>query len=197
MLESLWVLLNQHGFVEQAMITSAPPPNAIQGPEVVTDMAQLYELGFYKVGEEWAQVGPRPSADHSLDQINKAWFVDIEAMKQAKRDQINRARWEANSSSFTFAGKQIAADRLSRSDIDGVSNEVALTGNLPSSFPNAWKAIDNTYVSIPDVATWVAFVQAMVAQGSANFAHAQQLKAQLDSATTMEQVAAIQWGPSE
>ena len=36
-------------------------------------------------------------------------------------------------------------------------------------------------------------LRAMVAQGAANFMHAQQLKTQLAAATTAEEVAAIVW----
>lgn len=70
---------------------------------------------------------------------------------------------------------------------------VALYGALPPGFPGAWKAVDNTYLPIANVDAWKVFYTAMVAQGAANFAHAQELKAQLAAATTPEAVAAIVW----
>jgi hypothetical protein len=117
----------------------------------------------------------------------------LDAVKMRKNAEINAARLAANRTTFVFAGKDISCDELSRSDIDGVNGIVALTAALPPGFPNAWKALDNTYVSIPDVATWTAFYAAMVAKGTENFAHSQQLKAQLEAATTHAQVEAIQW----
>lgn len=117
----------------------------------------------------------------------------LEALKARKNAEINAARLRANRSTFTFQGKAIACDELSRSDIDGVQAKVARTGALPTGFPGAWKAADNTYVLIPDATTWDNFFDAMVAQGTANFMHSEQLKAQLAAAETPEEVEAIVW----
>jgi len=114
-----------------------------------------------------------------------------EQAKYEKNAAINAARMAANQSHFTFQGKQIAADQLSRSDIDAMHGAVLMLGGLPAGFPGAWKTKDNSYVPIPDVATWGAFYGAMVAQGSANFANSQALKAQIAAATTPEEVEAV------
>lgn len=112
-------------------------------------------------------------------------------MKAAKNAAINAARLLANESFFTFAGKQIAVDRMSRSDIDATHGAVLMLGAMPGGWPGAWKTADNSYVAIPDVATWGSFYGAMVAQGIANFAHSQALKAQLAAAATPEEVEAV------
>lgn len=115
--------------------------------------------------------------------------------KVRKDQEINTSRLKANQGTFVYAGHEIQCDKLSRGDIDGVCDEVALTGSLPAAFPGAWKTKVNTvWVPIPDVATWTLFVQAMVAQGSANFAHSQALKTLVAAATTVEEVDAVQWG---
>lgn len=110
-----------------------------------------------------------------------------------KNLEINEARWKANTTSFQFNGKDIACDPLSRSDIDAVQAIVSRFDALPLNFPGAWKAMDNQYVLIPDVATWDAFFGAMVATGQANFMHSQTLKSALASATTVEEVNEIHW----
>jgi len=117
----------------------------------------------------------------------------MDNLKADKNSEINAARAAANSSSFTHDGHQFACDALSRSDIDGITGYVALNDAFPPAFPGAWKAIDNSYYPLPDVAAWKGFLAAMVAAGSANFAHAQQLKQALADATTPEAVAAIAW----
>ncbi|MDP3228530.1 MAG: DUF4376 domain-containing protein [Acidovorax sp.] len=117
----------------------------------------------------------------------------LATLKAEKNNEINAARMTANFTSFTHGGKLIACDALSRSDIDGTNGYVALNGALPAGWPGGWKAIDNTYLVIADVAAWKAFYASMFATGNANFAHAQQLKATLAAATTAEQVAAIVW----
>lgn len=119
--------------------------------------------------------------------------VPLAELKADKNAEINAARLAANFSTFTHAGKTIACDQLSRSDIDGTNGFVALYGALPPGWPGGWKAVDNSYVPIATVNDWKAFYSSMFAAGNANFAKAQALKAQLDAATTAEQVAAIAW----
>lgn len=114
-------------------------------------------------------------------------------LKTAKNMQINEWRALANQTHFTHTGKQIACDPLSRSDIDAVAASIALTGAFPASFPGAWKAMDNSYVLLPDVAAFKALYSSMTAQGTANFAHSQALKTTLAAATTAAQVDAITW----
>lgn len=118
----------------------------------------------------------------------------LEKAKASKNAAINAARMSANTSSFTHAGKAFSCDRLSRSDIDGVNGLVSIINSLPPGWPGAWKAVDNTYHLIPDVTAWVAFYGAMVATGTAHFAHSQALKALLVNAGTPAEVAEIHWG---
>jgi hypothetical protein len=127
--------------------------------------------------------------DWSAQEIAQA----LDAAKAAKNAEINEARATANRTSFAYAGKAIACDALSRGDIDGTNGYIALYGAMPPGFPGGWKAIDNTYVAIPDVDTWKAFYTAMFAQGAANFAKSQTLKAALAAAATTSEVAAINW----
>jgi hypothetical protein len=113
--------------------------------------------------------------------------------KSTKNTEINRWRATANTGTFTHLGKVFACDDLSRSDIDGVAGNIALTGAFPIGFPGAWKAVDNTYITLADVAAFKAMYAAMTAQGAANFNHSQDLKTALAVATTPAAVAAIVW----
>lgn len=117
----------------------------------------------------------------------------FDELKAAKNTEINLARATANTSTFTHDDKAFSCDALSRSDIDGVNGYAALYGALPPAFPGAWKAADNSYYPIADLAAWKAFYASMVATGAANFTHAQTLKAQLAAAITPDAVAAIVW----
>lgn len=119
--------------------------------------------------------------------------AQLAAAKIAKNLQINAWRMAANQTSFTHDGKTIACDGLSRSDIDAVAGSISLTDSFPPGFPGAWKAIDNSYLQLPDVAAFKAMYASMTQQGTANFAHSQALKAALAQATTVEQVNAITW----
>jgi len=119
--------------------------------------------------------------------------VDIENLRVRKNDEINTARAAANLSTFPHAGWQFACDALSRSDIDGVANHVALFGAFPKGFLGGWKAVDNTLMPMPDVDAFRAMYASMTAQGAENFIRSQNLKAELENASTAEEIAAITW----
>lgn len=162
-------------------------------------LAGSFAWGQYRVSNgQPVEFPEKPSERYQWDWTTQAW-ADPRTLAQAKvekNDEINRARAAANSSTFSYGGKTISVDALSRSDIDGANGIISLTGALPGGWPGAWKAVDNTYVLIPDIATWTAFYAAMVTQGTANFAYSQQLKATLAAATTIAEVDAITWSPT-
>lgn len=118
---------------------------------------------------------------------------NLAAAKIAKNAQINEWRAQANQTSFTHSGKQIACDALSRSDIDAVAGSIALSGAFPVGFPGAWKAMDNTYLMLPDVDAFKAMYASMTLQGTINFGQSQTLKTALAAATTIAEVNAIAW----
>jgi hypothetical protein len=119
--------------------------------------------------------------------------VDLAPAKAAKNQLINEWRLAANQTTFPYAGKLIACDALSRSDIDAVAGSVGLSGEFRPGFPGAWKAVDNSYVALPNIAAFKAMYAAMVDQGTANFMHSQTLKAALAAAETIEQIDEIVW----
>lgn len=120
-------------------------------------------------------------------------MASLDDLREAKKIEINKCRELANTTYFEFQNKQIACDALAWKDILSANCYVALTGQMPEDWPGGWKTVDNSYVAIPDVATWTQFIGAMVSRGTAHFHHAQQLKALLGAAETPEQIAAITW----
>lgn len=118
---------------------------------------------------------------------------NIDDIRTSKNAQINTWRALANQSTFTHLGKTIACDALSRSDIDAVAGSIALNSAFPAGFPNAWKAVDNTYLMLPDIDAFKAMYNSMTLQGTVNFGHSQDLKLALASATTIEQINLIEW----
>lgn len=171
-------LIIKDGVVVNSIVATAAEAQAVY-PD-----ATCIESAVGGIGWQWDgfQITPPPGP-----------VVPLAELKAAKNAEINAARLAANFSTFTHAGKLIACDQLSRSDIDGTNGFVSLYGSMPPGWPGGWKAVDNTYVSIADVAAWKAFYSSMFAAGNANFAKAQALKTQLDAATTAEQIAAIAW----
>ena len=141
------------------------------------------EYQFSVIGDATIEdyVAPAPSAEV------------IAAAKVAKNLQINVWRGAANQTFFTHAGKQIACDALSRSDIDAVAGSIALNGTFPVGFPGAWKAMDNSYIVLADVAAFKSMYASMTVQGTVNFGQSQSLKATLAAATTLAQIDAVVW----
>jgi len=117
----------------------------------------------------------------------------LDELRAAKNAEINAWRASANLSTFPYAGKLFSCDTVSRSDIDGVANHIGLFGTFPDGFPGAWRALDNSMHPLPDVDAFRALFAGMAAQGTENFNYSQRLKAQLDLATTSEEIAAIVW----
>jgi hypothetical protein len=137
---------------------------------------------FSEIIDAWNALTPPPPEPPTLAEL-----------KSLKNAEINTARLNANQTYFLYQGHQVACDPLSRSDIDGINGYVATRGEMPPNWVGGWKAIDNSIIFIPDVPTWNAFYDSMIAQGQANFAKSEGLKAQLAAATTAEQVSAINW----
>nr|WP_314862059.1 DUF4376 domain-containing protein [uncultured Undibacterium sp.] len=128
--------------------------------------------------------------------IDPSWIepvIDLAPIKAAKNLQINEWRSNANLTSFTHAGKRIACDALSRSDIEGVAGNISLLGAFPAGFPNAWKAMDNTYILLPTIAAFKDMYASMTAQGTINFGHSQDLKLALANAETAQEIDDIKW----
>lgn len=175
---------------ESAREANADPMyvNAVDIP--FSDAVPDPRTGLYSLLMEsplFANTNAEPAQEDSPDDST------LVAIKARKNIEINRARLDANSTSFPFRGHDIAYDRTAQMDIAGVNGKVTLTDSFPDGWPGGWKTVDNSYVAIPDVATWIEFYDAMVNQGSANFAHAQALKGLLIAATTVEEVEAISW----
>jgi hypothetical protein len=53
--------------------------------------------------------------------------------------------------------------------------------------------LDNSYIPLPTVEDFAPLYSAFTQRGSLNFMHAQDLKAAVAAATTVEQVAAVVW----
>ncbi len=160
-------------------------------PPSVTSTQKLVSTGFVQDGQQrWVQ---QWSVVNKTSDELAADAVMLTQAKMTKNLQINDWREAANFTTFPYGGKLVACDSLSRSDIDGVANNISLMNAFPAGFPNAWKFTDNTYTSIPDIATFKVMYSAMTAQGTANFSHSQALKTTLAAATTLAQVDAIVW----
>lgn len=168
-------------------------------PTPIDPVSVMHEIDPPAWGSGWPAAGSvhLPTATSVLTFIGGAFgsreAASLADLRQAKVNQINAAHMLANVTSFTFMGKEIQANAHSMQQIQITDLGIRRRGGLRANWQGAWKTLDNGHVLIPDLATWNAFMDAIEDTGSANFAKAQALKAQLASATTSEQVAAITW----
>lgn len=191
-----YVIYKENGQIVSSVSCLQTAPDSVEeGCLILEDTFCSIASDYYVLNGELTPFPAKPVGKYLFNYATQIW-EDSRSLGDAKLSKgvyINRARALANQTSFTYLGKQVACDALSRSDIDGVNGEVSLTGQLPANWPGGWKCMDNTYVAIADVATWVQFYQAMTAQGTANFSKAQQLKAAVASSTTIVEVDAVVW----
>lgn len=145
--------------------------------------------GFYEALKNYAPFAGRAVVDVVDDSLD----LDLDVAKAMKNTEINSARLAANTGSFAYLGKQIACDTLSRGDIDGANGYISLMGAFPDSWIGAWKAVDNSFISITTIDEWKSLYAAMVDQGAKNFAHSEALKKMVADATTTDQVMAVSW----
>lgn len=178
------------------------------GPAIITD-DMISDLGFSQVTMTLPQFDSVHQVANELPpkliegDWTQQWEItdlnddqvaaNLGAAVSAKNSGINAARLSANFSSFSYAGKLIACDTLSRSDIDGANGYISLFGTLPPDWLGGWKAVDNSYVPITTVDEWKAFFKAMYDQGITNFKHSQALKDRLTKAKTASDIDAIIW----
>jgi Domain of unknown function (DUF4376) len=150
---------------------------------------------FYVSNGEPVSMPTQPTPNHIFNWTTKEWYDPrtLADLKDLATQRINKAWDLASQSGFSYQDKLFATDASSRSDIDGINGYVALYDNFPQGWVGAWKSRDGSYLPIPTVADWKAFYSAMVTAGLSNFTKAQQLKAQISQATTLEQLELIQW----
>ena len=162
------------------------PPNPF--PEGPYEYFEIPELEFDQ---------PRPTKTCKLKWVegSRVWvetsnLMDFKAQRQA---EITQAKIEANADHFIFQGKKIAVDEAGFKEMQSICSWVGMTQTMPANWPGGWKAIGGGFVQFSTVSEWISFYGAMVQTGLSNFMKSEQLKAQIENATTHAEVAAIKW----
>ena len=150
-------------------------------------------LNSYWNGTEWIKRPDNLPTHFKYDRNSATWVDgrDLEEEKSKKNYEINNQHFAADV--FTFNDKEFQMSGLSRINIQDINAYVISTQNLPPGFNGTWKAKDNTYIQIDNLETWNSFYAAMVNQIFVNFQKMQDLKALVDSATSLSEVDAISW----
>lgn len=172
---------------------------------------QALEIAAHPVrGEAWVENGalhlvpPAPSACCEWDWPTKSWIESLELAKSAKRQAIERERdSRVVAQVIVYDGKNLDADAAS---IDRLSKKLAALAayeargaEIPAGLC-FWRDADNvthTFASHTEYKNWLSGLAiAIDARGSQAFAWSWQKKGEVDAATTIEAVAAIDAGPT-
>lgn len=152
---------------------------------------------------------PRPAADAEFysitqtvaifdDRVEAGWMVtpvDLAAAKAIQRRRINAARDAAEDAGFDYLGKRFDSNAQSIKRLYGaaMAAQSALSaGAIPGDHFVDWTCADGSVKPLT-YAEAAGLVVAMAPIGAALHAKAKALKAQVEAATTVEQVGAIQW----
>lgn len=120
-------------------------------------------------------------------------MASLEELRTAKNAQINAAWIAADSSAFSYAGETFRAEPDDVLRLNSINGYISLKREMPPDWIGVWKTMDDTFIALPDVASWEPFYTAFVMKGVTNYLAAQGLKAQLAAATTAAEIAAITW----
>lgn len=115
--------------------------------------------------------------------------VPLDELKQAKRDEINKARDEAEQGGFLYLGKMFDSDPVSCQRILGAT---LAAQHAPEDFFITWTCQDNSTVDLNSVEL-IGLSNALASWSNECHQKASKLKALVDKAETKEEVEVISW----
>lgn len=108
----------------------------------------------------------------------------LDARKKAKNEYITHARNDADYGVFIFSDHPVRADVASQLRMTSIGLYVLSSNALPPDFNGQWKCADNTYLTIPNVATWLAFHGALRLLQATNHSQSELLKAAIEAVSS-------------
>lgn len=139
-----------------------------------------------------ANFGSKPSPAHVWNWANKQWIYDIIEDQTQTWSRIKSIREAVEFGFFESNGHTFDGDSESRSRIQGAAQLAMLAQSTAQPFSIDWTLADNTQVTL----TAAEMIGVGVSLGQhVNNAHsiARVLRAQIEAATTPEELETIQW----
>lgn len=136
-----------------------------------------------------------PTRWHVWDKQAWAWVATPEALEEAKsfvKNQINTARNIAERSGFVAYGKLFDSDDKAIQRILGAAQAAVIAKQLGKPLSIEWTCADNTTL-IMDADMLIEIPVILAQTADALHQKARTLKAQIDAATTLNEIAAIVW----
>jgi hypothetical protein len=157
-----------------------------------------YVLGHYSSDDFYIETekhvpiekGPQPTVHCLFNYLSKQWIDPrtLQDHKTAKWLEIKQTRSQAEYAGFTWDESVFDSDALSQQRITGA----VTLAQMDAGFSIGWTLADNTVRHL-SAAQMKEVGAALGVHVATQFAHAQDLRTQLDAAQTAEQVAALGW----
>lgn len=170
------------------------PPDMIEhqlstGESYIEGQFEFPQEPWYVDGGQFKTAGKQPSSAYTFNWVTKQWEASIDKLKDAKWEEIKKARDAAQYGGFTWDGSRFDSDQVSQQRIAG---SVQLANIVGSSFSVDWILADNTTRTL-SASDMVAVGAALGAFVQAQFVKGQSLRNQIMAATTPEEISAISW----
>lgn len=145
---------------------------------------------FYVENKVLVPKGPRPSDDHEFDYTTKKWKDPrtLAQIKAVRWNKIKRSRTEAEEAGFTWDGSTFDSDEVSQRRI---GDAVTMAGIVPG-FTIDWTLADNTVRTL-SAADMVNVGLSLSQHIQAVFQRGRARRAEIEAATTKQEVNAIDW----
>jgi hypothetical protein len=150
------------------------------------------------VDGELVDLGAKPSPWHYYDYPASQWVMDWDKARAARRAEVDAERSIRTNAVIVQDGITLDADLASQRNVTDKLGEIADREALADPMPAElliWRDHDNVSHSFADQATYKAWLQALriaIAQrGTELYVWAWTKKAQIDAATTLEELMAV------
>ena len=160
-------------------------------------------LDCYWDGAAFQTIPASPGPSFVFDYATKAWLDPrpLLALKEAKNQLIEAERDRRRFLPIAYDGRSVDADKQAQSNITDKISEIAGREAGGSAMPQdlmVWRDADNnnkTFASMADMKAWLQGLTVIIAQrGTEAYVWSWEAKAQVDAATTPEELALLELG---
>ena len=165
--------------------------------KVINEETKLCEVGLGTNSAFYQSIGMvEMDVEQSFD---GSWYIEgfapqqpLDEIKQVKREEINKARDNAEQGGFEYLGKMFDSDPVSCQRIALASQTALISKQASQEFSVVWTCQDNSKISLSADET-IGLSVALTQWSNECHVKASELKALVDKAETKEEVDAINW----
>lgn len=165
--------------------------------KVINEENKLCEVGLGTNSAFYQSIGmTEMEVEQSFD---GSWYIEgfapqksLDELKQAKREEINKARDEAEQGGFEYLGKIFDSDPVSCQRIALASQTALISKQAQQEFSVEWTCQDDSKITL-SVDETIGLSVALTKWSNECHIRASKLKVMIEEAETKEEVDAINW----